>query len=187
MIARIGSETTHRADIMGFMHGYIALGSNLGDRRRHLEAGLAGLRDAGIRPLEVSSVWETEPVESPSTRWFWNMTVKVETCRNPLEVLDSLLGIEDLEGRRRSIRNGPRTLDLDLLMLGDLEVDHDRLSLPHPRMWQRRFVLEPLAEIEPALVNPFTGLTVVEERDRSLDRSQVRCIGTLASCGAVNL
>jgi 2-amino-4-hydroxy-6-hydroxymethyldihydropteridine diphosphokinase len=169
------------------MHGYIALGSNLGDRRRHLEAGLAGLREAGIRPVEISSVWETEPVDSPSTRWFWNMTVKVETHRDPLGVLDALLGIEGLAGRERSIRNGPRTLDLDLLMLGDLEIDNTRLNLPHPRMWQRRFVLEPLAEIEPALVNPVTGLTVVEERDRSPDRSQVRCIGTLASCGAVTL
>ena len=172
---------------MRLMHGYIALGSNLGDRRRHLEAGLAGLGEAGIRPLGVSSVWETEPVDSPSTRWFWNMTVKVQTDREPLDVLDSLLGIEDLLGRERTVRNGPRTLDLDLLMLGDLVLDHDRLNLPHPRMWQRRFVLAPLAEIEPDLVNPVTGLTVVEERDRSPDRSQVRCIGTLASCRTVTL
>jgi len=164
------------------MHGYIALGSNLGDRRRHLEAGLAGLREAGIAPVGVSSVWETEPIESPSNRRFWNMTVKVMTDRDPLEVLDSLMGIEGQAGRERATRNGPRTLDLDLLMLGDLVVDHDRLNLPHPRMWQRRFVLEPLAEIEPGLVNPDTGLTVAEERDRSIDRSLVRCIGPLASC-----
>jgi 2-amino-4-hydroxy-6-hydroxymethyldihydropteridine diphosphokinase len=164
------------------MHGYIALGSNLGDRRRHLEAGLAGLREAGFGPVGVSSVWETEPIDAPSKRWFWNMTVKVMTDRAPLEVLDSLMGIEGQAGRERTIRNGPRTLDLDLLMLGDLVVDHDRLNLPHPRMWQRRFVLEPLAEIEPGLVNPDTGLTVAEERDRSIDRSLVRCIGPLASC-----
>jgi 2-amino-4-hydroxy-6-hydroxymethyldihydropteridine diphosphokinase len=167
------------------MHGYIALGSNLGDRRRHLEAGLAGLRGAEIRPLGLSSVWETEPVDSPSACWFWNMTVKVQTDRDALDVLDSLIGIEDLVGRERTVRNGPRTLDLDLLMLGDLVVDHERLNLPHPRMWQRRFVLAPLAEIEPDLVNPVTGLTVVEERDRSPDRSQVRRIGTLASCSTV--
>ena len=169
------------------MHGYIGLGSNLGDRCRHLEEGLAGLRDAGIRPIEISSVWETEPVDSPSTCWFWNMAIKVEAHTGPLEVLEALQGIEHRAGRERSVRNGPRTLDLDLLMLGDLVFDDDRLSLPHPRMWQRRFVLEPLAEIEPALVNPITGLTVVEERDRSHDRSQVRCLGTLASCGAVTL
>lgn len=164
------------------MHGYIALGSNLGDRRRHLEAGLNGLREVGMRPIEVSSVWETEPVDSPSDRWFWNMTVKVQTDRDPLEVLDSLMGIEGQAGRERTVRNGPRTLDLDLLMLGDLVVEHARLNLPHPRMWQRRFVLEPLAEIEPDLVNPVTGLTVAEERDRSIDRSRVRRIGPLASC-----
>lgn len=172
---------------MRLMHGYIALGSNLGDRRQHLEAGLAGMHDVGIRPLGVSSVWETEPVDSPSARWFWNMTVKVQTDRDALDVLDSLMGIEDLAGRERTIRNGARTLDLDLLMLGDLVLDHERLNLPHPRMWQRRFVLAPLAEIEPDLVNPVTGLTVVEERDRSPDRSQVRCIGTLASCSTVTL
>ena len=162
------------------MHGYIALGSNLGDRRRHLEAGLAGLREARIRPVGVSSVWETEPVECPPSRWFWNMTVKVKTDQEPLQVLDSLMEIEGLAGRERTTRNGPRTLDLDLLILGDLVVDHDRLTLPHPRMWQRRFVLEPLAEIESGLVNPVTGLTVAEERDRSADRSLVRCIGPLA-------
>jgi 2-amino-4-hydroxy-6-hydroxymethyldihydropteridine diphosphokinase len=168
--------------MMPRMHGYIALGSNLGNRRLYLEAGLEGLRQAEIRSVGISSVWETEPVDSPSSRWFWNMTVKIETDRPPFQLLDSLMGIERNTGRVRSARNGPRTLDLDLLMLGDLVIEHDRLCLPHPRMWQRRFVLEPLAEIEPELINPITGLTVVEECDRSTDRSQVRRIGPLASC-----
>lgn len=169
------------------MHAYIALGSNLGDRRRHLEAALAGLREADLPPVEISSVWETEPVDCPSGGWFWNMAVKVRTGRRPLELLDSLLDIEKRTGRVRTVRNAPRTLDIDLLMMGDLVLEHDRLNLPHPRMWQRRFVLEPLAEIEPELINPMTGLTVAEERARSRDRSRVRRIGRLASCRTVPL
>jgi 2-amino-4-hydroxy-6-hydroxymethyldihydropteridine diphosphokinase len=172
---------------MRLMLAYIALGSNLGDRRRHLEAALDGLREADIPPIGISSVWETEPVDCPAGGWFWNMAVKARTSRKPLELLDSLLGIEERMGRVRTVRNAPRTLDMDLLMLGDLVFEHDRLNLPHPRMWQRRFVLEPLAEIEPELINPITGLTVVEERARSRDRSRVRRIGTLASCRTVPL
>jgi 2-amino-4-hydroxy-6-hydroxymethyldihydropteridine diphosphokinase len=163
------------------MDAYIALGSNLGDRRRHLQAGLDGLREVELEPVTVSSVWETEPIDCSSPGWFWNMTVKVRTTREPLEVLDLLLGIEQRAGRQRAAENAPRTLDLDLLMLGDLAVRHERLLLPHPRMWGRRFVLEPLAEIEPELVNPTTGRTVKQERDRLRDRAQVRRLGPLAT------
>jgi len=160
---------------------YIALGSNLGDRRRYLQAGLDGLREVELEPVTVSSVWETEPVDCTSPRWFWNMTVKVRTTRDPLEVLDLLMGIERRAGRQRAADKAPRTLDLDLLMLGDLAVQHERLLLPHPRMWRRRFVLEPLAEIEPELVNPTTGRTVKQERDRLRDRTRVRRLGPLAT------
>lgn len=163
------------------MDAYIALGSNLGDRRRHLKTGLDGLSKVELEPVSVSSVWETEPVDCSSPRWFWNMTVKARTTLGPLEVLDLLLGIEQRAGRQRASYNAPRTLDLDLLMLGDLAVRHERLFLPHPRMWRRRFVLEPLAEIEPELVNPSTGRTVAQERDRLSDRTRVRRLGPLAT------
>jgi len=168
--------------MMRGMLGYIAAGSNVGDRRRHLEAALSGLAGNDLAPIVVSSVWETEPVDSSATRWFWNMTVKIRTQRDPLDVLDRLLAIEAEAGRVRRERNGPRTLDLDLLMLGDLIVSEERLRLPHPRMWERRFVLEPLAEIEPGLLNPRTGRSVAEERDLLRDRASVRRLGPLASC-----
>jgi 2-amino-4-hydroxy-6-hydroxymethyldihydropteridine diphosphokinase len=164
------------------MVGYVALGSNLGDRRQNMGNALHAMSERGLTPIAVSSVWETEPVDSPSFRWFWNMTVEVRTNRTPLGVLDSLLGIECQAGRDRRVRNGPRQIDLDLLLLGDLIIDHDRLCLPHPRMWQRRFVLEPLAEIAPRLVNPSSGRTVIEELDALSVAEQVRCLGALASC-----
>jgi len=166
---------------------YIALGSNLGDRRGHLLAGLDGLEDRSIAPLARSSVWETEPVHTPFPRWFWNMVVRVESDREPRDLLVLLLGIERENGRRRRERNGPRTLDLDLLLMGDLKVDEANLTLPHPRMWGRRFVLEPLAEIAPELRNPVTGLTVIEERDKIAGLESVRRLGDLASCPTLPL
>ena len=166
---------------MGGMEAFVALGSNLGDRRRHLSAGLAGLAAAGLPPVAVSSVWETEPVDAPGARWFWNMVVKLRTELGPFEVLERLQQVERAAGRERTVRNGPRTLDLDLLLLGQVVLRHARLVLPHPRMWQRRFVLEPLAEIEPGLVNPATGRTADEERHRLRDTSRVARLGPLAS------
>ena len=160
------------------MDAYIALGSNLGDRRANLRSGLERLSGCGIRPVAVSSVWETEPVDAPGPSWFWNMAIKVETDLPALDLLDRLLEIERQTGRLRSLRNGPRSLDLDLLMLGTIRIDHARLALPHPRMWRRRFVLEPLSEIAPELRNPVTGRTVAEECGCLAER--VRRIGRLS-------
>jgi 2-amino-4-hydroxy-6-hydroxymethyldihydropteridine diphosphokinase len=169
------------------MDCYIALGSNLGDRRAHLQAGLEGLRRHGLAPLAISSVWETEPVDTEHPRWFWNMAVRSESRRPPLGLLEALLEIERENGRRRRERNGPRTLDLDLLLVGDLVVDEPRLRLPHPRMWERVFVLEPLAEIAPRLLNPATGRSVAEERDSLVDPARARRLGDLASCPSLPL
>jgi len=165
------------------MEGLVALGSNLGNRRRNLARGLAGLQAAGIELVAVSSVWETEPVDAPPSPWFWNMVVKVRTELEPFGLLDRLLAVEREAGRERGARNAPRTLDLDLLLLGRWVVSHPRLELPHPRMWERRFVLEPLAEVEPGLVNPATGRTALEERDRLRDGARARSLGSLASVG----
>ena len=165
------------------MDGFVALGSNLGDRGRNLAAGLSGLEAVGLEPVALSSVWETEPVDSPSPRWFWNMVAKLHTAAGPFEILERLLAVERGVGRQRAERNGPRTLDLDLLLLGRLVVRDPRLELPHPRMWRRRFVLEPLVELEPELINPATGRTALEERDRLGDGTRVRRLGPLASCG----
>jgi 2-amino-4-hydroxy-6-hydroxymethyldihydropteridine diphosphokinase len=159
--------------------GTIGLGSNLGDRWGHLRHGLRGLSRVGARLLAMSSVWESEPVDSPAREWFLNMAVRFDTDRDPLALLDDLLTIEREAGRVRDVPNGPRTLDLDLLTLGELRIRDPRLCLPHPRMWERRFVLEPLAEIAPSLRNPATGRTVVEEAWRLRGRSVVYRVGSL--------
>jgi len=172
---------------MGAMECYIALGTNLGDLAANLQAGLDGLRGAGLPPRAVSSVWETEPVDTPFPQWFWNMAVMTRSDRPPHELLELLLAIERANGRQRSARNAPRTLDLDLLMVGELRVDDERIRLPHPRMWERRFVLEPLAEIAPELRNPSTGRTVEEERQRIRPRGTVRKLGDLALCRVIPL
>ena len=169
------------------MIGTLAIGSNLGDRKAQLRSGLEALGPAGLELLAVSSVWETEPVGTPDGDWFLNMAARFRTDRRPHAVLDALLEIERAHGRVRRERNGPRTLDLDLLTLGDLVRGTDRLQLPHPRMWQRRFVLEPLAEVAPELRNPATGRTVVEEIARLRGGETVIRLGVLASVGSLPL
>ena len=143
---------------------YIALGSNLGDRERHLDAGLAALRALpGVRDVVVSRIYETDPVGPGEQRPYLNAVARVRTRLAPRVLLDRLFEIERSEGRERSgERNAPRTLDLDLILYGDLVLDETGLIVPHPRFRERRFVLEPLAEIAPAFVDPVTRRTVAD-------------------------
>jgi len=166
------------------VHAYIALGSNLGDRAFHLREGLRRLGLVGLGPDALSSVWETEPVDAPGSQWFLNLVLRTATSGAPLEILDLLLGIEADVGRVRSVRNAPRTLDLDLLLLGDLRCEGPRLTLPHPRMWERRFVMEPLAEIAPELREPATGRSAREICRALGDTPRVRLWGVLSGSGA---
>jgi 2-amino-4-hydroxy-6-hydroxymethyldihydropteridine diphosphokinase len=161
---------------------YIGLGTNLGDLSANLRAGLNALRQADLDPEALSSVWETEPIDSPAPLWFWNMAAMVRCDLQPVELLDMLLAIERENGRVREERNEPRTLDLDLLAMGDVVLASERLVLPHPRMWGRKFVLEPLCEIAPELRNPLTGLTVREQLRVIEDEYEVRKLGDLATC-----
>jgi len=155
--------------------GYVALGSNVGDRRANLALGLAGMVERSLAPTRRSSIWASEPVGASTPEWFLNMVVQIRSSKSALEVLDGLLDIERAAGRiRTAVRNAPRTLDLDLLTLGDATVASERLTLPHPRMWQRRFVLAPLAEIDPDLVNPGTGKTVLQSLRELGDTFEVR-------------
>jgi 2-amino-4-hydroxy-6-hydroxymethyldihydropteridine diphosphokinase len=163
--------------------GYIGLGSNLGDRGAWLLQGIQGLRAAGIRIAAASSLWETEPVDTEHGGWFLNMVVEIRTGRAPLELLEILLGVERRAGRERNGRNGPRNLDLDLLLQGDRSWNDARLVLPHPRMWERSFVLEPLCELAPELRNPESGRTVAEECRRIAGRAVVREVGRLPLAG----
>jgi 2-amino-4-hydroxy-6-hydroxymethyldihydropteridine diphosphokinase len=164
---------------------YVGLGSNLGDRAARLRAGIEGLRAAGLDLDAVSSVWESEPVDAPAAPWFLNMAVSGKTDLAPLDLLDLLLEVERRAGRVRTVPNAPRTLDLDLLLLGDLRWHDERLVLPHPRMWERRFVLEPLREIAPELRNPTSGRTVAEECERARHRSVAFEVGRLRLAGII--
>lgn len=140
----------------------IALGANLGDRRAHLEAAVERL-SAHLTGLRLSSLIETEPVDVPGDQPpYLNGAVVGETTLGPRELLDVMLGIEAQLGRTRPARHAPRTLDLDLILYGDRQLDEPGLTVPHPAFRDRRFVLTPLAEIAPDLRDPVTGLTIAQ-------------------------
>ncbi len=136
--------------------GYIGLGSNLGDRAAHLRGAIENLRRHGVEVEAVSSVYETEPVgEVLDQPDFLNAAVRVRTVLDPEALLDVCKAIEVEHGRAfGGPRHGPRPVDLDLLLLGDLELRTDRLTLPHPQVTARRFVLAPLLELDPELALP---------------------------------
>jgi 2-amino-4-hydroxy-6-hydroxymethyldihydropteridine diphosphokinase len=138
---------------------YVALGSNLGDRAAHLAAALAALADLpGTHLLSVSATYETAPVGPAGQQNYFNAVAALATSLAPLALLDHLLAIEQAQGRVRRERWGPRTLDLDLLIHGSTALDDPRLTLPHPRMLERAFVLVPLADVAPNLI--LAGLPV---------------------------
>jgi 2-amino-4-hydroxy-6-hydroxymethyldihydropteridine diphosphokinase len=140
----------------------IALGSNLGDRRAHLAWAVERL-GAHLTRLRMSSVIETEPFEVAEPQpAYLNAVVTGETDLLPDALLDVLLELERQQGRVRHGPRAPRTLDLDLLLYGDQVIDSPRLTVPHPRFRERRFVLEPLAEVAPDWRDPVTGRTAVE-------------------------
>jgi 2-amino-4-hydroxy-6-hydroxymethyldihydropteridine diphosphokinase len=130
--------------------GLLGLGSNVGDRRAHLQAAVDALPRAGVRVLASSSAYDTDPVgevlDQPS---FLNACLHVETALEPLELLDAVKGLERGLGRRGAeIRHGPRGIDIDILMLGELELHNERMSLPHAQLLARRFVLIPALELD---------------------------------------
>ena len=138
---------------------YIGLGSNLGDRAAHLHAALDRLRTRGTVEA-VSPFLETDPVGYAEQPRFLNAAVRLRTTLPPDDLLRELLSIETALGRVRTIRWGPRTIDLDLLLYNDLVRDEPVLTIPHPRMHERRFVLEPLATIAPGALHPLLGQTI---------------------------
>lgn len=128
---------------------FIALGSNLGDRARHIQEALTELTEAGdIRIVACSTLHETDPVGGPPGQpRYLNAVAELTTALGPRELLTRMLAIEQRHGRERSVPSAARTLDLDLLLHGDTVVDERDLHVPHPRMWERGFVMAPLAEI----------------------------------------
>jgi len=134
---------------------FVALGSNLGDRAGHIRAGLRGLAALpGTRFVVASGLIETDPVGSAPQGRYLNAAAQIRTRLSPADLLEQLLGIERGRGRIRGRRWGPRTLDLDLLVYDALVIDAPGLVLPHPRLHERAFVLEPLAQIAPDLIVP---------------------------------
>ena len=131
----------------------IGLGSNLGDRRAHLDAAFRGLKNLGTL-ISRSSFYETAPIGNVDQDWYLNSAVLLDTDLGPRSLLDEMLAIELARDRMRSERWGPRTLDLDILLYGLDVIDEPRLTIPHPEMLNRRFVLEPLLEIWPEATLP---------------------------------
>ena len=146
------------------MRAALGLGSNVGDRRAHLETALHGLR-ARLEVLAVSRFLATEPVGGPPQGEFLNAAAVVETELSPRALLELARALEEAAGRERGARWGPRTLDIDLLLYGDEIVNDADLVVPHPRLHERRFVLEPLAEIAPDWTVPRLDRTVRELRE----------------------
>ena len=160
--------------------GYLGLGSNAGDRESHLRAAIDGLRERGVEVDAVSSTYETEPVgEVLDQPDFLNAAIRIRTDLEPEALLDLCKEIEAARGRALDApRHSPRPLDIDLLLLGDLELSTDRLALPHREVTTRRFVLTPLLELDSNLVLP--DGTKLSAAFASLGSGQrVRCLGTL--------
>jgi len=141
---------------------YLSLGSNLGNRERNLESALDKLAGSDFHIRRVSSVYETEPVQATDPRWFLNLVVEAETDLFPMQLLWRVGKIEHELGRVRTTVNGPRTIDIDILLYSRAVIHSPDLQVPHPRMSERRFVLAPLAELAPELRHPVSRKTVRE-------------------------
>jgi 2-amino-4-hydroxy-6-hydroxymethyldihydropteridine diphosphokinase len=144
---------------------YLSLGSNIGDRESNLRKAIESLTAADVRVLRESPIYETEPVGLADQRWFLNMVVETETPLFPLQLLTRTAKIERELGRVRTIRNGPRTIDIDILLFAKAVMRTARLTIPHPRLHERRFVLVPLAYLVPELRHPVTHKTVRQMLD----------------------
>ena len=141
---------------------YLLLGSNLGDRNAALKNAAEHLASEDVRVLRVSSVYETEPQYVRDQPWFLNQAVEIETSLFPRRLLSRVKKIERAMGRQTTRPNGPRLIDIDILLYGESVVSTPELEIPHPRLAERRFALEPLAELAPELRHPRTRRTVRE-------------------------
>ena len=143
---------------------YIALGSNMGDRELNLLRAVAEIgRLPDSKVTGLSSFYETSPVGVSGQPAFYNAVLRLHTALSPHELLERLLRIEtDVFGRTRTVHWGPRRIDLDLLLHGETIISDDWLEVPHPRMSERRFVLQPLSDIAPELVHPVAGKSIAE-------------------------
>jgi 2-amino-4-hydroxy-6-hydroxymethyldihydropteridine diphosphokinase len=154
---------------------YISAGSNIGERKTNLEFALSALaRQTPVR--KVSSFFETEPVGYRNQAWFLNIAVEIETRLDPIDLLHLCNRIEESCGRVRTFPNAPRTLDLDILLYDDLVMSEEVLTIPHPHLAERRFVLEPLAQIAPDLLHPVLKKSIRSLLEECPDNSGVKLL-----------
>jgi len=157
-------------------NAYVGLGSNLGDRAGYLLLAVRGMCEAGLDVIRLSTVYETAPVENVDQPAFLNMVAELRgsTLPSPEQILARLLRIEYALGRTRTVAMGPRTIDLDLLIVKNERRSTEFLTLPHPRLHVRRFVLVPFNELAPNLIHPVLGKSIGELLDQVADKSAVR-------------
>jgi 2-amino-4-hydroxy-6-hydroxymethyldihydropteridine diphosphokinase len=153
---------------------YLSLGSNIGDRARNIARAIEALPPHGVRVLQQSSSYQTEPVELREQAWFLNGVAEVETDLTPQALMQALLEIERSMGRRRLTPKGPRVIDMDILLFGSTIVREPGLEIPHPRLAERRFVLIPFAEIAPRTMHPVFKKAIAELLAETPDKSEVR-------------
>jgi 2-amino-4-hydroxy-6-hydroxymethyldihydropteridine diphosphokinase len=159
------------------MRYFLGLGSNLSDGAENLGEAIRRLKKAPMKVVRASSVYFTEPVGMTDQPWFINQVLEIETNLTPWGLLVLLQSIEKKMGRTKRIPKGPRIIDLDILLAGDTMIVTPDLTIPHPRMALRNFVLIPLAEIAPRAVHPILRKSVATLSANSLDRSIVQRIG----------
>ena len=158
---------------------YLALGGNVGHRAANLSRALALLPQYGVRVLAVSPVYETDPIGYADQPPFLNAACRVETALSPRELLSAVKAVEAEVGRTPTFPNGPREIDVDIILYGDEIVEEDDLVIPHPRMAERAFVLVPLADVAADAVHPALAVTVTRLLTEVDDRDGVRRWGTL--------
>jgi len=141
---------------------FIALGSNLGDKRKNIEIAIEKIKEKGIKILKVSSIIETEPYGYKDQDSFLNAVCLVETSLDPFSLLRVLLNIEEEMGRKRTFKWGPRNIDLDIIFYDDLVIESEELIIPHPDAHNRTFVMGPISEIEPDFVHPVLKRKVID-------------------------
>ena len=155
------------------MDGYIGLGSNLGDPIAELRGAVTELESRGVELRARSSLYRTEPVDALEQVWFVNAVAEIRFGGRPDELLQICLNVETARGRERTRRNQPRILDLDVLLLGDIVLASDELTVPHPRLHERRFVLEPMVQIAPDAIHPGLRKTMRDLLKECVDDSKV--------------
>ena len=158
------------------MRYFLSLGSNLGDRENNLTNALFLLEKEGLEIIKVSSLYETQPVDFPAQPWFYNQLVEVRTKANPESLLGMVKKIEQRMGRKRRQKNGPRIIDIDIILAESTVIQKKELKIPHPRMEKRNFVLLPFVEISPDTVHPVFNEDMKALWKKSDDRSTVKQI-----------